>query len=123
MDTQHKLDLLYDLQCKQDAIRLHYEDLRKTLIPEEIKAALDDIDAEQKTALDSLASGIDELTAEVKADVLQAGGSVKGLYLHAIYAKGRVSWDTKSLDGYAVAHPELLALRKEGAPSVSLRKI
>jgi hypothetical protein len=37
--------------------------------------------------------------------------------------KGRVSWDTKALDGYAVAHPEIEKLRIEGAPTVRIAKV
>ncbi|MCG3145996.1 MAG: hypothetical protein HONDAALG_03775 [Gammaproteobacteria bacterium] len=51
------------------------------------------------------------------------GATVKGAALSAVYAKGRVSWDNKALEGYAVAHPELLAFRSEGAPSVSIRGV
>ncbi len=41
----------------------------------------------------------------------------------AVWSKGRETWDTKSLDGYALAHPEIASLRKVGDPSVSIRKI
>ncbi len=41
----------------------------------------------------------------------------------AIYSKGRMSWDGKRLDGYATAHPEILAFRSEGQPSVSIREV
>jgi len=73
--------------------------------------------------MDALQSGIDELTAEVKADVLNAGATVKGDYMMAVYNKGRVSWDTKGLDGFAIAHPEMQAFRKVGEPTITLRKV
>lgn len=41
----------------------------------------------------------------------------------AVYNKGRVSWDSSGLNGYMVAHPEITAFRKEGEPSITLRKI
>jgi hypothetical protein len=55
--------------------------------------------------------------------VIAHGASVKAKFLHAVFTKGRVSWDTKMLDGLALAFPRLNEARKEGDPSVSLRKI
>jgi septation ring formation regulator EzrA len=123
MDTKDKLDRLAELQAQADVIRLHYDEIRDTIVPPEIKQQLIDLDAEYSTSIESLNEGIANLTSEIKQDILQNGGSVKGDYLHAIWVKGRVSWDTKSLDGYALGHPELLALRKEGEPSVTIRQI
>ncbi|CAK0771531.1 hypothetical protein CCP3SC15_4350001 [Gammaproteobacteria bacterium] len=40
----------------------------------------------------------------------------------AVYTKGRVSWDSKKLDGMMILVPELASARKEGEPSVSIRK-
>jgi len=48
---------------------------------------------------------------------------VKGRELEAVYVKGRISWDNKALDGYAAAHPEIGAFRKQGDPSVSIRGV
>lgn len=49
------------------------------------------------------------------------GGLSKAL-ITASYGQLRVSWDTKALDGYAAAHPEIQQFRIEGLPSVSVRK-
>lgn len=40
----------------------------------------------------------------------------------AVWSKGRVTWDGKGLGGYMVAHPEIEAFRREGKPSVSIRR-
>ena len=73
--------------------------------------------------LEGVSENIAALEAEIKQAVISAGTTVKGSFIQAVFTKGRVSWDTKSLDGYAVAHPELLSLRKVGEPSVSLRAV
>lgn len=39
----------------------------------------------------------------------------------AVYVK-RTTWDTKKLEGYAVAHPEIVTFKKESA-SVTIRGI
>ena len=56
-----------------------------------------------------------------RAAVIALGASVKGEHLHAVYTKGRETWDGKLLSGYAIAHPDVLACRNIGAPSVSIR--
>ena len=123
MNITEKLDQLADMQAHADVIRLHFNDLRAKILTPEIKQQLDDLDAEMNTALDTLNGGITTLTAEIKDDVLKSGATVKGASLMAVWNKGRVSWDTKSLDGYMVAHPEMTAFRKEGDPSVTIRKV
>jgi hypothetical protein len=57
----------------------------------------------------------------VKESVIAGGESVKGEFLHAVYVKGRTTWETKLLDGFAAAHPEILQFRKVGEPSVTIR--
>lgn len=123
MNTIDKLNALADAQAQRDLIAAHFDDLRRVAIPPEVQARLDEINLEAMQALTAADTGISNLTEEVKAEVIQAGASVKGAYLHAIYTAGRVTWDSKSLDGYAIAHPEILTARKVGAPSVSLRGV
>ena len=46
MDTREKLNQLAELQAQADALRLHYDELRASLIPAEIREQLAEIDAE-----------------------------------------------------------------------------
>lgn len=71
----------------------------------------------------SLTLCIEELEKDIKAAVLEQGETVKTEKMVCTYNKGRESWDGKILQGYAVAHPEILAARKIGAPTVSFRTI
>ena len=123
MEIEQKLDQLADLQAQADVIRMRFNDLRDGVMTPEIKQALADIDAEERTTLEAVSGGIASLTADVKDDILKLQASVKGKYLQAVWAKGRVSWDTKALDGYAAGHPEIAHFRKEGEPSVSIRNV
>jgi hypothetical protein len=78
---------------------------------------------EEERAL--LSAGVDQkiahLESRIRDSVISMGQSVKGQHLHAIYSKPRITWDSKGLGGYVVAHPEISAFRKEGNPSVSIR--
>ena len=123
MTVVEMLDRLADMQAQIGVLQAHFDQLRDEIIPSEVQMQLIELDAERQTALESIQGGIASLETEIRSGVLETGISVKGAKLHAIWSKGRVSWDTKSLDGYVIAHPELTAFRKEGDPSVSIRKI
>ena len=122
-DIQQKLDILADLRAASDAIALQKQALIETVLTPEIKEKLADIDAEFAEKSAAVTEKAATLEAEVRQAVLEHGASVKGTFLQAVWMKGKTTWDTKSLDGYALAHPELNVLRKTGDPSVSLRGV
>jgi len=64
---------------------------------------------------------IEKLERNIRSSVLAEGSSIKGTRLQAVYVKGRTTWDSRLLQGYAVAHPEIEAFKKVGNPSVSIR--
>lgn len=117
------LDRLADLRVGQGAIALQKQELINSILTDEIRAKLAEIDAEFADKVQTVGAAIAALEAEVKQAVIQNGESVKATFLHAVWMKGRTSWDTKSLDGFAAAHPEILAFRKEGEPTVSIRAV
>lgn len=121
-EIKQKLDQLAEHQSQRDAISLQKQSLIDEILTAEIKAKLAEIDTEFADKTSAVNENIASLEAEVKDAVRVLGVSVKANFLHAVWVKGRVSWDTKAMDGYAVAHPEILFMRKEGDPSVSLRK-
>ena len=116
------LDRLAEVQAQIDATRLHYQELRDSILTAEQKQQMADIEAELTSTIQPAQALAATIEAEVKAEVLKIGASAKGAHMQAVWSKPRVSWDTKALDGYSAAHPELLAFRKEGEPSVSIRK-
>ena len=63
------------------------------------------------------------LIEEINKVVLDTKESIKGEKLHAIFSKGRVTWDGQKLVGFAIAHPEINELKKTGNPSVSIREV
>ena len=123
MNIIEKLDQLADFRSQMDSIVLQENEASKAAIPDELRKTLDDIEVEFSERMDVISELVTGLEKEIKADVLVNRASVKGICLHAIWNKGRVSWDNKALDGYMVAHPELEKLRKQGKPSVTIRSI
>jgi hypothetical protein len=119
-DILSKLEELAEVRAAADVTRIDYE-AKRTEILKAVQAELDALAAEYEPLFATAEERAAALEAEIKRDVVEYGASVKGSTLHAVYARGRISWDNQGLDGYAAAHPEILTFRKEGEPSVSLR--
>jgi len=116
----NKLDELAELQSKRDLLNLQLAEAL-ALVMEPIKAQVDAAGAQFGPQLAETDAEIEALTAEIRADVLAHGETVKGTRLIATWNKGRTSWDTRKLDGYAAAHPEIAVFKTVGEPSVSIR--
>lgn len=124
------LNELAGLRSAGDAIRLMKEEAIAKATPDELKDAIraateiaEEVSAEFDDKLEAARAKQEEIEQAIRAAVVNHGQTVRGQYLTAVYMKGRVSWDTKALDGYSAAHPEIAQFRKEGAPSVSLRSV
>ena len=122
MDIYGKIEQYSNLTFGIDAIGQEKQALIDEVLTPEIKEKLAEIDAEFDPKVDALAQQKSMLEADIKQEVLSAGRTVKGTYHSFVWSKPRVSWDTKALDGYATAHPEIQQFRTEGNPSVSVRK-
>lgn len=107
----HRAQLEAEINAKTAKV---YDDIaaRKMEIEIEFSGKADDADA-----------NIKKLEAEIKAEVKAEGKSVKGKFFHAVYVKGRVTWNTDKMDAWLVDHPFLKEARKEGEPSITLRRI
>jgi hypothetical protein len=130
MDNQEVIRQAKELLDKLDdykiGLELLQQDKRKLLdevIPPEIKQAMADIEAEFAGKAEPLQVEIEKLEIIIKQAALQVGETIKGENMMAVYSKPRVSWDTKGLEGYMMAHPEIVTFRKTSETgSVSLRR-
>jgi hypothetical protein len=122
-DTKEKLDRLANFQAERDYLQLKKKELIDQTIPPEIKARLEEIELEFAAQLAAVDENLKLLEEEIRFEILTHGESVRGEFLVAQWCKGHVSWDTKSLDDYAVDHPEIKRFRKEGAPYTQIRKV
>lgn len=121
--TVEKLNKLAEFYAQRDLLQAQKQEQLDKIYTPEIRQAVADIEAEFSQKAEAVTANIAALEAEIKADVLAAGKTIKGDYLQAVWVKPRVSWDTKTLDGLMIAIPQLAQARKEGAPSVSIRKV
>jgi hypothetical protein len=117
------LDQLSELYAQRDLSILDKQRLIDAILTDEIKGKIAEVEMEFSGKSESVSEKIAELETQIKQAVVANGASVKGQFIHAVYAKGRVTWDSKQLDGLMIVIPELAQARKEGEPSVSLRKI
>jgi hypothetical protein len=117
-----KLDQLGELQAQKDLLEIKKQELIDSVLTPEIKQQLQDIEEETWPEFEAIAEKQSALTDEIKDSVLDAGESIKGAVYHAVWVKGRVSWNDKALMQYLEMHPELAYLRTVGNPSVSIRK-
>ena len=122
LDIKVDLDELAELLAQKDTLRLEQQALVDSVLTPEIRKQIADIECEFAPKLAELAERTARVEGDVKAGVVLLGQSVKGRRLHAVFNHGRVSWNTRGLDGYLLAHPELAMFRNEGEPSVSIRK-
>ncbi len=122
MTTIEMLDALDELHQQLILLGADKQALIDQVLTPEIRRKLDEIEDEFSDKSGAVLEKISDLENAIKQDVIAEGATVKGKYMMAVFTKGRISWDTKALDGYVVAHPEVAQFRKEGAPSVSIRK-
>lgn len=117
-----KLELLEMYTEEKEAIEAGIEQYLDSMIPEDIREKIAAARAEFKQEIEGLDKKISILQAEVKEIALFLETSIMTETISAIYSKPRVTWDSKALEGFMVAHPEISAFRKTGNPSVSFRR-
>src|SRR3990167_7164845 len=91
-----------------------------------VKKALETV-AHELEILDESLTTLNNVAAsaktEVEVAVLDKKETISGEHYIAVWNKGRESWDGSKLNGFAMAHPEILQAKKIGEPTVSFRKI
>jgi hypothetical protein len=121
METTELLDQYYLLCAEEESKQKLYAEELAELVPPEVRETVTKFEAHHKEFMTGLQERKAEVRAEIDRRVLVAGETVKTDRVSAIWIKGRVSWDGKMLDGMAKIDPRLLAARKEGEPTVTIR--
>jgi hypothetical protein len=118
-----KLDRLSRLYEQKQKYSSDKQEIIDGLLTPEIKAKIDEVEAEFKQQEEIIAKSIDALESEIKADTSIFGATVKSSGYMAVWSKGRITWDTKGLTSFAGSHPEVMEYRREGKPIVSVRRL
>lgn len=117
------LDELHELDVQAEILRATKQFEIKAAIPPEIAAKLVQVDIKFDDKISQAAENIEKLREHIKTATLKQKSTVKGVGFMAVWSKGKESWDTKALIGYAAARPELLQFRNPPEPVVSIRKV
>ena len=123
MNIPKMLEQLSEYYAQLDSLALQKADLLDTVMPPEIKQAIEDVNAEFAGKEQAVRDNMAELEAQVKQAVIEMQTSVKGGALQAVFNKGRVSWDSRKLEGLMIAFPKLAEARKQGDPYVAIKKV
>jgi hypothetical protein len=118
-----KLNRLEELQAQREALDGEKQALMDEILGPELRARLAEVEAEFAQKREAVDGNIAALEAEIKADVLAHGETVRGARFQAVWNKGRESWDSKGLSAYAESNPDVLQFRKQGDPSVTIRRV
>lgn len=122
MDTpQSKLDRLADFRAQRDLLEVKRNEMIDTILTPEIRQQLADIQAEFNLKVSAVEENISDLEGQIKQDVLCLGTTQKGAILEAVWVSGRITWDNRNLDAYALEHPEIIRFRKKGDDYVTIR--
>ena len=123
MSATELLEALTELQAQIDLLKLDKADTLDKVIPPEIKEAIEAVNAEFDEQITAANSKFSEIEAAVKYAVCENGENAKGGAYQAVFNKGRVSWNTKQLEGLMIAFPRLAEARKQGDPYVTLKRV
>jgi len=118
---KEKLRQYEELVVHREMLSSRKAELIADAIPAEVKAEIDAIEAEINPEIEEMDEKIASLAKELKSYVASTGEKLVGERYQVIFTKPRKSWDNNALEGYSVAHPEILAFQKVGKPSASIR--
>lgn len=121
-EIKNNLDRLADIRHQLDVLAIDKDAAIKSVLSPEQRMKLAEIEAEYAEKAEFAQTNAKDIEAKVKAAVLEHGATVKSEHLQAVVSKPRVAYDSKALDGFAITCPEILAFRKEGKPTISIRK-
>jgi hypothetical protein len=120
LEVSERLDRLQAARLAAAAVQEEY-DRRRAAIMESVQPLLETLDAEFADRLRATNNEVARLQGEARDAVLNLGASFRHRDVHAVFVRGRVTWDTKGLSRYAETHPEVAEFRREGKPTVSFR--
>lgn len=121
-NARKMLNDLSELMAQKTIAEMDKADLVKSVVPADVQAKLNEIDAEFDDRVAEIDERIKVLSEEIREWVKYTGETAKGETLMAVYNKPRVQWDTAALDGMAKLIPQIREARSESEPSVTIRK-
>lgn len=92
------------------------------VIPAEVQMAIDEVKAAHEAKIAPLTTNVEQLADVVKETAANVEATVKGSGFMAVFSKGKPTWHDDGLIKLAETTPAIMAMRKVGKPSVSIRR-
>ena len=123
--SEELIEKYADLVERLDMLTKNQAELREKLIPDEVRKALADLDAEYAPMIEAVQTELTNTKTAIEEFVKAQTTTLKGSRYMAVWNKGRSGgWDTGKLEGYALVHPEIMQAKKpDGEPTVSFRQV
>ena len=118
-----KLEKLANSRAEIANMETTLDERIRDLIPDDVREKIDDLKSFYSDLLAREQATAALLELDVKRYAEAYGETIKSDRIMAVYNKPRVTYDVSGLDGYAVANPAVLAFRKEGKPSITIREV
>ena len=118
-DLIEQMDAIADTEIQLDLIIADRETLKNKQIPLSIQAELESIDLEFEPKIETIKDNIKERKEQLKSLLMKYAKPIKSKTYSWTY-EPTIEWNSDALDGYALTHPEILWMRKEGKPTTRL---
>ncbi|HEY1191418.1 MAG TPA: DUF413 domain-containing protein [Gemmata sp.] len=115
-----KFQALQAARARASLLEAEYREARAAVLAT-VREQLDAVDAAFAEQIQAAGAESAQAEQDVREFVLSLGRSVGAGGIKASYRSPPVTWDSEKLSAYAEAHPEVLAFRKVGKPSVAVR--
>ena len=130
-DIKQQLDALYLAEQEYEAVQQNLIAERDgklfDLLGEDLYTRLQEVKAHYEALLEQAMNDrenvVKTLQDGIKTAAVEVGETVKANHYMAVFTQPKPTWDSGKLEGYAAAHPEILAFRTEKNPYVSIRKV
>jgi flagellar hook assembly protein FlgD len=120
-DLEQQVSAIAEMESAVKLIELEKKQLLDRVIPADVKVELESIEAEYNDKAQFYIDTIQTTKEYVNQQILEHGGSVKGVRKQVVFNQGRKSWDSKKLERLAKKYPEILEALTYGQPYVVWR--
>lgn len=122
LTLEEKVDRLADLHTALTVLELQKQEVLRKHLPPEALQMIEEIDAEFTDRKGQVEAEIKELAEEVERGTIERGYSVTGQFGQMVYQPGRVTWDTKKLEGMATLIKGINEARRVGKPFAQFKR-
>jgi uncharacterized protein YifE (UPF0438 family) len=119
-EAVQKFQALRAARAQAAALEARYREARQAVLAT-VREKLDAVDSAFAEQIQSATDASAAAEKAVREFILKIQRSLTLTGIRAAYRSGNVTWDREKMSAYAKLHPEVMAFRKTGHPSVALQ--